>query len=292
MILGLLIAVGIAFLVEHLDDTVKSPEDVTEVAGIPTLGAIVRMKPVKGEEYSLTALRNPRAPATEGFRTLRTNLEFTSVDEPVRSILVTSAVPGEGKTTIASNLAVVFAQSGKKVLLLDADLRRPGIHRAFDLPNAFGLTNLLRAEEVPLDAVAHATAEPNLRVITTGPLPPNPAELLASQRMKSVLARLGREVDMIVVDSPPLQVVTDAAILATEVDGTLLVIDAGRTRKGSVRNAAEALSRVGAKVLGATVNRLSDRVGNYYYYHYYGKEYGAAGAEPGGSAGAPASPQG
>ncbi len=279
-ILGLLIAVGIAFLVEHLDDTVKSPEDVAEVAGIPTLGAIVRMKGEKGEEYSLTALNYPRAPATEGFRTLRTNLEFASVDEPTRSILVTSAVPSEGKTTIASNLAVVFAQSGKKVLLLDADLRRPGVHRAFNLPNSFGLTNLLRFDNLTVDSVANATSERNLRVITTGALPPNPAELLSSHRMKAVLAKLQKEVDLIVVDSPPLQVVTDAAILAAEVDGTLLVIDSGHTRKGSVRSAAEALSRVGAHVLGATVNRLSDRVGSYYYYQYYGNYYGSSQGKP------------
>ncbi|MGZ5418687.1 MAG: polysaccharide biosynthesis tyrosine autokinase [Nocardioides sp.] len=274
-LLGLLIALGIAFLVEYLDDTVKSPEDVQEVAGVATLGAIVRMKTDKKKAYSLPTLEAPRSPASEAFRTLRTNLEFASVDEPLKSILVTSAVPGEGKTTVASNVAVAFAQTGKRVILLDADMRRPGIHRVFGLPNAYGLTNLLRTVEQPLDSVAQTTPEPNLTIITTGALPPNPAELLGSRRMKEVLQRLKEEADVIVVDSPPLQLVTDAAILGAELDGTLLVVDAARTRKGAVRQATEALERVGAKLLGAVVNRLSDRAGGYYYYQYYG-DYGTA----------------
>jgi succinoglycan biosynthesis transport protein ExoP len=269
---GLLIAIAIAFSVEYLDETVKSPDEVAEVAGIPTLGAIIRMK---GEQVGMTTINFPRAPATEAFRTLRTNLDFANVDEPVRSILVTSAIPNEGKTTIASNLAVVFAQGGKRVLLLDADLRRPGIHRAFDLPNSFGLTNLLRADGLAIDSVANQTSEANLRVITTGPLPPNPAELLASRRMKDLLHRLAQHADILVVDSPPLQVVTDAAILASELDGTLLVIDASHTRKAAVRQAAEALNRVGAHILGATINRLSGRADSGYYY-YYGDAYGPA----------------
>jgi tyrosine-protein kinase len=279
-VLGLLIALGIAFLVDYLDDTVKSPEDVQEAAGVATLGAIVRMKGEKGKNFTLTTIQNPRAPATEAFRTLRTNLEFASVDAPLKTILVTSAVPAEGKTTVASNLAVVFAQTGKRVILLDADLRRPGVHRTFDLPNSYGLTNLLRPEEVPLETVTQTIPEPNLQVITTGALPPNPAELLGSQRMKDVLARLQEAADIIVVDSPPLQLVTDAAVLASELDGTLLVIDAGRTRKGAVRQAQEALDRVGARILGAAVNRLSDRAGGYYYYQYYGNYSTAASITP------------
>lgn len=267
---GLLIALGVAFLLEYMDDTVKSPEDVREVAGVAALGAIVQLRLDKGRQYALTALQEPRAPATEAFRTLRTNLEFASVDAPLRTILVTSSLPSEGKTTVAANLAVVFAQTGKRVILLDADLRRPGVHRVFDLPNAFGLTNLLRAEELTVDSVAQSVPEENLRVITSGALPPNPAELLGSNRMQELIKRVVAEADVVIVDSPPLQVVTDAAILASHLDGTLLVIGSGRTRKGSVRQARETLDRAGAHILGAVVNRLSERAGTYYYYRYYG----------------------
>jgi capsular exopolysaccharide synthesis family protein len=240
---------------------------------VPALGAISRIKPEKGKPYVLTTIEYPRSPATEAFRTLRTNLEFTSVDKPLRSILITSAVPGEGKTTVSSNLAVVFAQAGKRVMLLDADLRRPGVHRAFALPNAFGLTNLLRTDGHITENVLHRV-QPNLRVMTTGALPPNPAELLGSQRMRQIIREALAACDVLIIDSPPLQVVTDAAVLSAEVDGTLLVVDSGRTRKGAVRQAREALNRVGANVLGVVVNRLSARSGQYYYYQYYGAYYG------------------
>ena len=188
-------------------------------------------------------------------------------------------MPGEGKTTVASNLAVVFAQAGKRVILLDADLRRPGVHRAFQLPNDRGLSWLLRMEASPYASVAQQVQE-SLRVITTGPLPPNPAELLGSQRMKELLALLKGDADIVIVDSPPLQAVTDAAVLATEVDGTLLVVDAGKTRKGAVRQARETLDRVDARVLGAALNRLTERAGSYYY-RYYQADYGPRSPETG-----------
>ena len=273
-LVGLLLAVGIAFLVEYLDDTLKSPDDVAEVAGLPTLGVIARVKPEKGQESRLTTLASPRGPNSEAFRTLRTNLGFASVDAPLQVMLVTSAMPGEGKTTVACNLAIVFAQAGKRVILLDADLRRPKVHRIFQLPNSTGLSTLLRAEAPAMDSVAHQVQD-GLRVITTGPLPPNPAELLGSQRMKEMLGLLKGEADIVIVDSPPLQAVTDAAVLATDVDGTLLIVDAGRTRKGAVRQAREALDRVEARVLGLVLNKLTERAGSYYYYADYKAGYGA-----------------
>jgi protein-tyrosine kinase len=189
--------------------------------------------------------------------------------------LVTSSIPGEGKTTTSSNLAVAFAQAGRTVILLDADLRKPGVHKLFDLPNVSGLTSLLRTDDVAIDDVAQATEEERLRVVTTGPLPPNPAELLGSHRMQTILERLVAAADLVIVDSPPLQAVTDAAILASITDGTLLVIDAGRTRRAAAGHGREALAKSAARVLGAALNRLSQRAGSdYVYYDYYGA-YGA-----------------
>jgi len=204
------------------------------------------------------------------------------VDEPVRTLLVTSSIPGEGKTTTSSNLAVAFAQAGRTVILLDADLRKPGIHKLFDLPNASGLSSLLRSDDVAIDDVAQATEEERLRVVATGPLPPNPAELLGSHRMQTILERLVAAADLVIVDSPPLQAVTDAAILASITDGTLLVIDAGRTRRAAAGRGREALAKSGARVLGAALNRLSQRArSDYVYYDYYGAYGAEAAAKPG-----------
>ena len=291
---GLLLALGIAFTMEYLDDTVKSSEDVEAATGLATLGTVLKMKGDKGrsEIYHLAALLYPRGPAAEAYRTLRTNLEFASVDEPVRTLLVTSSIPGEGKTTTSSNLAVAFAQAGRTVILVDVDLRKPGIHKLFDLPNTSGLTSLLRTDDVSVDDVAQVTEEERLRVVTTGPLPPNPAELLGSHRMQTILERLVAAADLVIVDSPPLQAVTDAAILASITDGTLLVIDAGRTRRAAAGHGREALAKSGARVLGAALNRLSQRGhGDYVYYDYYGA-YGAEAAAKAGQKGAakPASP--
>ena len=293
-LVGLLLALGIAFTMEYLDDTVKSSEDVEDATGLATLGTVLKMKGEKGrsEVYRLATLLYPRGPAAEAYRTLRTNLEFASVDEPVRTLLVTSSIPSEGKTTTSGNLAVAFAQAGRRVILLDADLRKPGIHRLFDLPNVSGLTSLLRTDDVAIDDVAQATEEDRLRVVTTGPLPPNPAELLGSRRMQAILERLVAAADLVIVDSPPLQAVADAAILASVTDGTLLVIDAGRTRRAAAGRGREALAKAGARVLGAALTRLSQRGrGDYVYYDYYGVYGAEAKAKRGSSAGAKPVPQ-
>jgi non-specific protein-tyrosine kinase len=275
-ILGLLVAAGVAFIAEYLDDRIKDSDGVQAITGLSTLGAISRMRGDRGrsEIYRLSSLLYPRSGVAEAYRTLRTNIEFASVDAPIRTLLVTSSIPGEGKTTTAANVAVVFAQAGRRVLLVDADLRKPGVHLVFDLPNTHGITTLLRSDDVSLDAVAQATEQENLRILTTGPLPPNPAELLGSQRMRTVFDRLKGAGDLLVVDSPPLQAVTDSAILSSFVDGTILVIDASRGRRGMVRQGREALTKAGAHVLGAVLNRTPDRA-NSEYANYYGS-YGAA----------------
>ena len=270
-VLALLVALGIAFLAEYLNDAIRTPDDVQEVAGVSTLGTIARMKGDAGrrEIYQLAALLYPRSSIAEGYRTLRTNIEFASIDAPIRTLLVASARSGEGKTVTATNLAVVFAQAGRKVLLVDADLRQPGVHLLFDLPNAHGLTTLLRSDDVSVDALAQATEQDNLRVLTTGPLPPNPAELLGSQRMRAVFERLKAGSDVVVFDSPPLQAVADAAILGSLADGTLLVVDAGRSRRRAVRLGRAALARAGANVVGAVLNRIPERA-----YAGFADEYG------------------
>jgi polysaccharide biosynthesis transport protein len=278
-VLGLLVVGGIAFGAEYLDDSIKSAEEVQEVTGLSTLGTIARMKGGRNrsEIYRLAVLLYPRSAVTETYRTLRANIEFASVDAPLRTLLVTSSIPGEGKTVTAANLAVVFAQAGRRVLLVDVDMRKPGVHIIFDLPNAHGLSSLLRSDEATLDAVTQPTEEPSLRILTTGPLPPNPAELIGSQRMRAVLDRIEQAFDFVIFDSPPLQAVTDAAILSSLLDGTLLVIDAGRSHRRPVGLARETLARAGAHTLGVVLNRVPVRSHANYASYYEGySEHDAA----------------
>jgi polysaccharide biosynthesis transport protein len=286
-ILGFMLAAGVAFIADYLNDAIKDSDEVQEIAGLSTLGTIARMKGdrARSEIYRLAALLYPRSSAAEAYRTLRTNIEFASVDRQIRTLLITSSMPGEGKTITAANLAVVFAQAGRRVLLIDADLRKPGVHLVFDISNTHGLTTLLRSDDVSLDAIAQVTEQDNLRVLTTGPLPPNPAELLGSQRMRAILERLKAGSDLVIFDSPPLQAVTDSAILSSFVDGTLFVIDAGHSRRGAIRQGREALAKAGANVLGAVLNRLPARArSDYapYYGGYFGPEQGTEGRARGG----------
>jgi non-specific protein-tyrosine kinase len=259
--LGLFVAAGVVVLAEHLADGIRDAQAVREVSGLSTLGSIARMKGNRSssEMYQLASLLYPRSGVAEAYRTLRTNIEFSSLDAPLRTLLVTSSMPAEGKTVTAANLAVVFAQAGRRVLLVDADLRKPGVHLIFDLANTHGLTTLIRSDEANLDAIAQATEQENLRVLTTGPLPPNPAELTGSQRMRTIVERLVAAEDLVIFDSPPLQAVTDAAIIGSFVDGTLLVIDAQYSHQPRVRQAMESLRKTGANVIGAVLNRSSAR---------------------------------
>jgi polysaccharide biosynthesis transport protein len=273
--LGLLAAVGIAYTMRRLDDTIKTPDDVESLTGLPLLGMIVRMPGDKGKalQYRLATLLYPRSPAAEGFRHVRTNVDFASGEAPLRSLLVASAVPGEGKTVTASNLAVAYAQAGRTTCLVDADLRRPTIHELFGLPNDHGLSTLMAGQEATYESVTHATDVTGLRVLTSGPLPPNPAELLASPRMRAILAGILERVDLVIIDSPPLQAVTDAAVLSSLVDGTILVVAAGRTRRGSLVRGRDSLQRVGANVLGALLNGVSEGMDSgaaFAYFGYYG----------------------
>jgi succinoglycan biosynthesis transport protein ExoP len=271
--IGMILAVGAAFLIEYLDDTLKSPDEVTQTTGLTTVGAITRISGDNPADKLIT-LRHPKSPISEAYRVMRTNLQFSSVDRPLRSLVVTSPNPVEGKSTTLANLGVVMAQAGKSVVLVDSDLRRPMLHKIFQVPNKSGLTNLLLDDELLVDGHLQETGVENLRVLTSGPLPPNPSEMLGSQKMYHLIEQLETEADVVMFDTPPTLPVTDAAVLATQTDGVLVVTDAGKTRSAAARRAVENLQQVGANVLGAALNRLSPRRsgGYYYYYHYYAED--------------------
>ncbi len=256
IVVGLLAGIGLAFVRDQLDDSLKTPEQVSTVLGLPTLASIAKMEGLSERDpiYRLTVAVFPRSSAAESFRMLRTNLEFASVDHPLKLIAVTSAVPGEGKTLVAANLAVAFAQAGYETILVDADLRKPETHKLFGLSNLTGLTNLLRAADSSVGGALQSTVEPKLRLLASGPLPPNPAELLGSKAMARVVEQLRAAAEIIVFDTPPLQAVTDAAVLGASLDGTVLVAHAGRTGRVAARSALDALRRVDTHVLGVTLN--------------------------------------
>jgi len=268
-VVGAMIAAGAAFLIEYLDDTIKSPDDVARVSGLSTLGAIARLKDA-GAQRQLIAWMSSKAPESEAYRTLRTNIQFSSVDRPIRTLVVTSSGPSEGKSTTAANLAIVMAQTGQKVVLVDADLRRSVLHKTFGVPNNVGITTaLLAGDDVDLQSYLQPTEIDNLMILTSGPIPPNPSELLGSQRMKNVIDRLAQAADIVIFDTPPVLVVTDAAVLSRQTDGVLLIADAGGTREPALAHAVEELRKTGANILGVALNRLDSRSRGYYYYYYY-----------------------
>ncbi len=266
--LGALLAVGAILLLEYLDDTVKTGEEVAALTEVPFLGIIPRIPHSEPSGERLVTLHKPRSNFAECFRVLRTNLQFSSLDRPLQTILITSPQPTEGKSMTAANLAVVMAQAGRRVVLVDTDLRRPILHRLFDSPNRWGLTNLLLGEGGQPPEGFILTKIDNVLFIPTGPLPPNPSEILGSQRMEVLIARLKKQADVIIFDSPPLLTVTDSAVLSTKVDGVVMVADAGGTRREALRKAVETLRQLGANVLGTTLNRVNVRSDGYYYYYY------------------------
>jgi non-specific protein-tyrosine kinase len=270
---GLLIAAGIIFLIEFLDDTIRDPQEITRRMGIPILGMIISYKSSTGE--ALITVRHPRSPISEAFRSLRTNLQFAGVDTPVRTLLVTSPSPSDGKTTIVANLASVIAQSGRNVVIVDADLRRPRIHKLFQLSNRVGLTDQFIRTQDRFDGSLKSTEVANLHAITSGNLPPNPSELLSSGRMTEILRLLSEQFNTVIVDSPPTLLVTDAMVLAPRVDGVLLVVKPSVTKWASLKQAIEQLQHVKANLLGVVVNDINvGRSRNYYYRGYYKQKYG------------------
>lgn len=270
-VVGLALAVGVAFLVEYLDDTLKTSEDIQSVLSLPTLGSIARINPAQSLADTLIVAAHPKSHIAEAYRVLRTNIEFSSVDKPVRTLMITSSSPTEGKSTTVANLAIAMAEAGKRVILVDSDLRRPVQHKLFQVPNGAGLTTLLMTDTPRIAEFLTPTTVENLRLLTSGPIPPNPAELLGSQRMARAIQLFQEQADVVLFDSPPALAVTDAAVLGARIDASLLVVDAGATRRGEAERAKETLEQVGVPLLGAVLNRLKPGRGRqgYYYYYYY-----------------------
>lgn len=214
----------------------------------------------------LIAKLNPKSPISEQYRTIRTNIQFASADGELRSFMVTSASPGEGKSTTAANLAIVFAQQGKRVLLVDSDLRKPTMHYTFRVTNTVGLTNVLTRQASLVEAV-QATDVEKLDLLSSGPIPPNPAELLSSRMMEQMLAEAYKQYDLVVFDSPPVLAVTDAQVLANQCQGTVLVVKSGVTELENALKAKELLQAAKAKLLGAVLNNKALKSSSYYYYY-------------------------
>lgn len=216
----------------------------------------------------LITVSDPQSPIAEAYRTLRTNLEFSSLDRPLKTMVVTSAGPEEGKSTTLANLAVTMAEAGRKVILVDCDLRRPRQHEIFQVDNTQGLTTMMVNEMAMKQPPLREIAVPGLLLLPSGPQPPNPAELLASRRMTEVIKLLSEQADMVLFDAPPVIAVTDAAILASRVDGVLLVISAGATKREYVRQAKALLEKVNARIVGAALTNVSyDATLHRYYGH-------------------------
>lgn len=272
---GLLLTAGGIFAIDALDDKIKSPQDVKEKLGLPVLGVIDTFAQTNGD--TLIAATQPRSWITEAFRTLRTNVQFASIDKELKSLLITSAEPGEGKTVVAANLAVVFAQSGRKTIAMDADMRHPQMHERFDITNNRGITSFFYdRKDLQVEQFWRTTgSNENLKVLTSGKLPPNPAELLASDRMKDLIETIKNNSEMLIIDSPPILAVTDAVVLAPLVDGVLVVVQPGKTQFGPVLQSIEQLKRANANILGVVVKFMGRR-GNKFarrYGYYTGSEY-------------------
>lgn len=286
-LLALAAGIGLAFLLDYLDDTLKSVEDVDRYIHVPALalipsnnrerrlkGRIAGGAPAEGTETTALALIDDvRSPIAEAYRHLRTSLLLSSAGQPPRTILVTSSQPSEGKTTTAVNTAVMLAQTGADVLIIDCDLRRPRIHAHFGVPNVRGVTNYLSGDSELESVMRPYDRLPNLKLMTSGPVPPNPAELLGSDEMRKLVGTLSERFTHVVIDSPPAISFTDAAILSTLVDGVMLVVHGGKSSRAVVRRARQQLLDVGAHIFGVVLNNVKLESHNYYYGGYYSDYY-------------------
>lgn len=270
IVVGLMAGVGAAMFLEYLDDSIQTVEDAEEAVQLTTLGIIPWLR--AKDAAQLITLHDPRSPASESYRTLRTNIKFLSADATLRTLTVTSAGPEEGKSTTIANLGVSFAQAGKKVLIVDTDMRKPTIHTIFGLGTNVGLSSILAGDHT-LEQALNRTEQEGLMVLTCGPIPPNPAELLESQRMTNLIEEMKEHFDLILFDAPPIIAVTDASILASRLDGLILLLGVNKVTRKAARHALQLLARAKVKVWGMVVRGVRpDNDG--YYYSYYHRYYG------------------
>ena len=279
VIVGLSLGVGLAFFLEYLDNTIKLPEEIKEHLKIPYLGPVPAFSP-DGNQHTvsvdLVTIHSPKSTASESYRGIRTGILFSSADTTPQVIMVTSAGPKEGKTVSSANLSVTMANAESRTLLVDGDMRRPRIHKVFEMDRKIGLSSILVGTESPEDAIVASSIQ-GLDILPVGPIPPNPSEIIGSKKMEQFLNDLRKKYARIIIDSPPISAVTDAVALAQMVDTTLLVIRAGETPRQVIQNSLEQLYAVNANVLGAILNAVSVGRDSYYYYQYYYYYYGEDG---------------
>ncbi|MBI4726046.1 polysaccharide biosynthesis tyrosine autokinase [candidate division TA06 bacterium] len=287
LVVGITLGVGLSFFLDSLDNSVKTAEDIEHTFELPVLGLIPAIHSEDGKTFrkngndevarisaTLVTKYTPRSHVSEAYRSLRTNIQFSRIDDPLKTVVISSAGPFEGKSTSAANLAITTALSGIRTLLVDADLRRPVIHSLFGLEREPGLSNLL-AERLPLEKVVRPSGIENLSILTCGAVPPNPSELLGSQRMRDTLKLLSQQYDLALFDSPPVITVTDTAVLSSQVDGIVLVVKSHVTDKRALTRAKTILTNLKANILGVVLNKieLSGLAGSYNYYYHYNYYY-------------------
>jgi len=262
--LGLMFGFGLGFLVDYLDDTIKTPDEVKE-QGLTLLGTVPKFR---RRESPLISQRDPKEPVSESYRTIRNSLKFASLDKPINSLLITSSIEGEGKTTTVVNLGISISREGKEVLIMDTDLRRPAIHELFGESNSVGVTTILAEEARPGDAIKETDIK-GLSLLTSGPVPPDPGRMVESTKMRQLIRDLAQQYDVVLLDSPPVLVANDAIVLAGCVDSSILVLESEKVTRRAFSQAQELLKGANIQPVGAILNKFKIERGGYYYYYYY-----------------------
>ena len=270
--LGCILGLGFAFLVDYLDDTIETREEAQRIYEVPVLGEIPRLRELDEQQRrsSLVMVTEPKSPIAESFRALRTNIQYINYDRKLKTLMVTSSGPGEGKTFVLTNLAVALAEAGHRVIVICSDMRRPAVHQFFHLSNTEGLSTVLVGKKT-MEECMKSSGKHNLKVLPSGPLPPNPSELIGSKRMNEVLAASKAQADLVLIDTPPVLAVSDAAVLAPRADGVIVVVNMEGSKRDEAKKARDLLLQVNSNLVGAVLNNIGEArsYGYYYYYHHH-----------------------